>query len=236
MARLPRLTVPNELHLIFQSSRLGQVAIEDQTDAEAYVRLLPEAAKATGVVLHAYGLHRHEVRLLVTPQTSAALGLFMQWIGRRYVRAFNDRHHRSGSPWEGRFRSTVLEAGRWGLACLRFVEGRASSDEGVGNEPMASSRQHHFHHAPDAAITQHSVFWRLGNTPFEREAAYRRLCAEPLTLEESERIMHSARFGWALGSNDFTAAMTEQAGRPAMRRPAGRPLKKGRQPSNNKKQ
>ena len=200
----------------------------DGTDRENYLACLCDAAKQAGVAIHAYGLHAAEVRLLATPETEAALGQLMQSVGRRFVKLFNQRHARTGTPWEGRFRSTVIESERYLLACMRFVEG-AGAALGLGGRlddaHLGSSAAHHLHGAADPLIVEHASFWALGNTPFEREAAYRAYVAQPPAAAEMATILLAARKGWALGSEHFADLVGRQSGRRATPASRGRPKK-----------
>ena len=115
--------------------------------------------------------------LLATPSTSEGLPQWMQAVGRRYVRYFNDRHGRTGTLWEGRYRSTLIQTDRYLLACMAYIDlnpVRAGMVADARDYPWSS----HGHYAGlrhDRLITPHPLYWTLGNTPFAREAAYAEL-------------------------------------------------------------
>lgn len=225
MARLPRLVVPALPHLIIHRGHNGQTVFVDEADFALYRRALAEAAAGAGVAIHGYGLFPAEVRLLVTPAEEDALGSMMQALGRSFVRAFNLKHQRSSTPWEGRFRSTVIEAERHFLDCLRFAEGvdtggmaLAHADEGSPR----SSAAHHLGIRSDPVVVDHPAYWALGNTPFEREAAYGRCLSQPLPPDQVAAIVEAALKGWPLGSTDFARRLTERTGRRTQ------PLRRGR--------
>ena len=216
------MVLPGELHLIIQRAHRGQQAFVDPHDRARYLSDLRGAARDSAVAVHAYALLDDEVRLLVTPAAAQALGAMMQGLGRRYVRAFNLRHARSGTPWEGRFRSTVVEAPRHFLDCLRFVEGAFGS----GAEAAAwSSLRHHLGLAVDPLISEHPAFWGLGNTPFEREAAYRRHVEQAAPELDMATILRAASHGWALGTPEFTEMVQLRTGRRTSPQRGGRPRK-----------
>ena len=230
MARLPRLVAPGLPHLIVHRGLNGQPVFLDDADRIAYRLALRQAAVDSGVALHGYGLFPSEVRLIATPTHEQGLGLMMQSLGRRYVRAFNIKYQRSGTPWEGRFRSTVIEAGRFFVVCLRFAEG----NEGHGT-PFASgseanpwtSTAHHLGQRSDGLVTEHPAFWALGNTPFEREANYRQTLERALTDIQLTAIRNAVLKGWALGSAEFAAGISVSSGRRALALPRGRPARRG---------
>jgi putative transposase len=225
LARLPRLVVAGLPHVVVHRGVNGQPVLLDDADRANYLEALAGAAREAGVLVHGYGLFATEVRLLATPTTATSLGRMMQAVGRRYVRAFNLRHRRTGTPWEGRFRSTVIEPQRHFLQGLRFTEGLDEDGTAIasGSEaPRWSSVAHHLGLRADALLTEHEAFWSLGNTPFEREAAYRRELAQPVPAAEREALRDAALKGWARGSEAFVEAL--RAG--SSRRPA--PLRRGR--------
>ena len=222
MARLPRVVLPGHLHLVIQLAQRGQRAFLDSHDRATYCADLRDAAAQFGVAVHAYALLDDEVRLLVTPAADRALAQMMQSVGRRYVRAFNLRHGRSGTPWEGRFRSTVVQSQRYFVACLQFVE--APRDAGADTSAWSSLR-HHLGLAVDPIVAEHPAFWALGNTPFEREAAYRSRIDQRLPGTEMAAILRAAHHGWALGDREFASLVHQLSGRRQQPLAAGRPRK-----------
>lgn len=228
MARLARLAIAGLPHLIIHCALAGQAAFVDDADRQAWRDALADAARQAGVALHGYGLHGQELRLLATPAAAPALGAMMQAVGRRYVRAFNLRHARSGSPWDGRFRCTVLDPASLFLAALRYCE-VGDVDEGLaaarGESWRWSSAAHHLGQRSDPLITEHAAYWTLGNTPFEREAAYRDLLERPPEPGLAAAIRDAALRGWALGPPAFIASLGGLAPRRVQRLRRGRPAK-----------
>ncbi len=229
MARLRRIVLPGQAHVIIHRGHNGQDVFLDAHDRDSYLSSLCDGATEAGVVVHAYGLSRSEVRLLATPGDEAGLGRMMQAVGRRFVRLFNQRHGRSGTPWEGRFRSSAIEATAYFLACMRFVEGLAEPSRpaahGGDDAGARSSAAHHLAGKGDPIAQAHPVYWALGNTPFEREAAYRQFAAQPVDAAQVAVILHAAMHGWVLGSDAFAATAASQARRKARPSAPGRPRK-----------
>jgi putative transposase len=226
MARLPRAVMPGHPHLLIHQGHSGQPVFLDAADAALYLAILGDAARFARLAVHAYALFAGEVRVLATPEAADGLAQLMQAVGRRYVPAFNKTYTRSGTPWEGRFRSAVVEPGPEFLACLRFIEAptpaRGSPRTG---EPLLSSAAHHLGHRVDPLVADHPAFWALGNTPFEREAAYRRFIEQPQEEAAVATILLAARNGWALGSPAFRATVAQHTGRRVQAAARGRPRK-----------
>lgn len=227
MARLPRLALAGYAHHVLQRGHSRGPVFLDEADRLAYLEALREAAANLKVSVHGYALMDDHVHLLVTPPDADALGRLMQAIGRRYVAGFNRRHGRSGSLWEGRFRATVLETVPHLLGCLCYIEQnpvRAGRVPVAGDWPW-SSAAHHVGKRRELLITEPATWWALGNTPFERELAWRARLDEPLLASEVRAYTDSAQRGWALGSGAFLAQIAGQTERPLQPRPRGRPFK-----------
>jgi putative transposase len=223
VARLPRLTVPGFPHHLIQRGNDRRAIFADDVDRERYLTLLREVAADHGLALHAYVLMPNHVHLLATPARAGDIGRSVQALGRRYVRWFNDRHRRSGALFEGRYRSTVVDADRYLLAVMRYIELNPVR-AGLVHSAAAfrwSSHAHHVGLGVDPLITDHAVYWALGNTPFERQATYLGLFEQGSGEPELELIRRSTHGGWLLGPAD---AVLRTPRRPRPLR-AGRPRK-----------
>lgn len=201
MSRLPRLYLPGLPQLVLQRGNNRMSVFADETDFQQYRLHLREAAREAGVALHAYVLMPDHVHLLLTPGDEKGVGSLMQRLGRRYVRWFNDRHRRTGTLWEGRYRSTVLAPQRFLLACYAYAELNPVR-AGLVAEPSLypwSSCRHHLGLESDPLVTDHALFWGLGNTPFERQAAYRGLLEAGHSDAQLEAIRYAGHRGWGLG-------------------------------------
>lgn len=166
--------------------------------------------------------------MLASTPRAGALGDFMQSVGRQYVKAFNHRHGRSGALWEGRYRSTVVEASTYLLDCMRLIEQAPLREQLVprlADWPW-SSAAHHLGQKVDGIVTEHPRYWQLGNTPFEREARYAQAIASPMGSDVVSALSRAAWHGWPLGTPEFVSAVAEATGREVRPRPRGRPRTK----------
>jgi putative transposase len=225
MARLPRLAVAGLSHHVIQRGHNRQPVFLDDADRHAYLSALREAAALQRVAVHAYVLMDNHIHLLVTPPTAEALSKMLQALGRRYVSAFNRRHGRAGTLWEGRFRATVLESGPHVLTCMRYIEQNPQRliPPTAATDYLWSSAAHHLGQRRDPLLTGHALYWALGNTPFERELAWRSLLDDALGSAEVQAHTDSALKGWALGSGAFLAGLGATTERRMAPRPRGRP-------------
>ena len=217
MARLPRLTLAQHAHYVVQATVHGQALVQDDDDRRALLAALAAAAAAQEVAVWGYALLAHELHRVVCPPRDGALGRMRQTLGRRYGAAFNRRHGRTGALWGGRFRAAVVERGDWLLTALCRVD-QLAREQGAW-----SSAPHHLGQTRDPLLADPPELWALGNTPFERETAYRALLdagVEPVRADALARAVHGA---WVVGSPGFAAEVAAAAGRPAAPRRAGRP-------------
>jgi putative transposase len=225
MARLPRLTIPGYPHHVIQRGNNRQAIFSASLDYELLLALLHENAQKFKVAIHAYVLMTNHFHLLATPETADGLPLLMQAVGRRYVRYFNDRQGRSGTLWEGRYRSTLIQTDRYLLACMAYIDLNPVR-AGLVREAKDyawSSHRHYIGQRADKIVTPHSLFWALGNTPFSREAAYADLVRAGVTPAQQAELTKSALSGWALGEDDFVADLQKRTVRRAVKARAGRP-------------
>lgn len=225
MARLVRLALAGELHQVALRGHNGTAVFADDGDRADFLALLQQAAPAQGVAVHAYALVESEVRLLATPQRDESLGRLIQSLGRRYVLAFNRRHGRRGGLWEGRFRSGIVDPADWLFDATVWIEDlpvRAGLVAMAGDWPW-SSAGHHLGRRRDGVVTEHEAYWRLGNTPFERESAHARLLAQGVSNVRAHLLDQALQKGHALGDGAFLARLAESTSRPLTARPRGRP-------------
>lgn len=228
MARLPRLSVPGYVHHVIQRGNNRQAIFQSPVDRERMLQLMDEHARQHGVAIHAYVLMDNHFHLVLTPDSGEGLSRMMQAVGRRYVRYFNDAHGRSGTLWEGRYRSTLIEADRYLLACMAYVE---LNPVRVGLVTQArdyfwSSHGHYIGLRGDRLVTPHPLYWALGNTPFAREAAYAQLVQDGVASPIQRALTESTLHGWALGDAQFLAELQKKTERRLGKGRPGRPARR----------
>ncbi len=223
MARLARLSIAGQPHHVWLRGAAGTPVFHAPEDFRRFLMYLGQVG-SDELAIHAYVLMPDHVQLLATPATAQALGRAMQWLGRQYVRWFNQCHGRRGTLWAGRFRSSVCEPAAYLLDVSRFIETQPQR-AGLATEAESypwSSIHHHLGHVVDPVIRDHPVVWGLGNTPFERQSTYRDMIARPVDAQREEQIRWSVLHGWALGSAEFLQDLMAPDGRPLLPRPRGR--------------
>jgi putative transposase len=205
----------------------------DDVDREACLVALRDAAALNALAVHAYALWDDAVWWLATPKDTSSVSRTVQAMGQRFVAGFNRRHGSRGTRWDGRFRCAVVDATTHAVPLAVLMEqglpmSPTSRDvvEAAGGWPW-SSAAHHIGLQRTPWLADLPSVWALGNTPFDRETAYRRLLAAPRDESLFVAAMHAAARGWALGGDRFLQDVAMATGRTAAPKPRGRPKRLG---------
>jgi putative transposase len=234
MPRPPRYNLSGVPQHVVQRGNNRQATFFDDEGYRFYKDCLRQAADKHGCAVHAYVLMRNHVHLLITPSHGNGLAKLMQSIGRRYVRYVNDRHGRSGTLWEPRYRAALVEAEPYLLTCTRYIElnpVRAGMVADPADHPWSSYRRHALGE-PDRVVTDHPLYRALGRTKAERQAAYRAQFRHGIDAGRLRDIRESVQRCGVLGTERFKdqleAALSRRVrpgkpGRPRKRRAAETP-------------
>jgi len=205
MARRPRHVVPGQaLHLIQRGNNRQAIFFAD-ADYRFYHEALQDAAQRYGCAVHAYVLMTNHVHLLLTPSTDVSPSRVMQSVGRRYVRYVNTVYQRTGTLWEGRFKSAIVDSEQYLLTCSRYIElnpVRAGMMAAPQDYPWSSYR-YNAQGEHDGLLEPHDVYRRLGPDNASRQQRYRRLFQELLDSGELGRIRSATETGTVIGNNRF---------------------------------
>ncbi|MEA1934367.1 MAG: transposase [Thermodesulfobacteriota bacterium] len=225
MARLLRIS-PKEIpvHLI-QRGNNRQACFVSDDDHGAYVAWLKEYAKKYGVDIHAWVMMTNHVHLLCTPQQEGAVSRMMQALGRRYVRYFNFEYQRSGTLWEGRYKSCLVQAERYLLEVYRYIELNPVRAEMVADpgEYRWSSYQINALGKVSDLCTPHPEYLALGVEPLECRENYRALFVHHVDDELLEEIRTNTNKGMAVGNDRFKEEIETLTGRRLRAKKRGRP-------------
>lgn len=227
MARLTRLTIPGLPHHVALRGNNQQAIFHDAQDYQCLLALLPSLLVQYKVALHSYVLLPNAIYLLATPADATGLGKLMQGLGRSYVRYFNQRMGRTGTLWEGRYRSNVLQPEPYLLNVMCFHDLLPVSHALVlsAKDYEWSSHRHYVGQQTQRFLTMAPLFWKLADTPFGREAAYQAVVEAGIGQSMTGRIQQCLSGGWALGSESFIAQLTATIERRVQPGKPGRPRK-----------
>jgi putative transposase len=227
MARHPRLALPGYPHHVIQRGNNRQPIVLDEADRKMLYSLWLEESQRHKVAVNAYVLLDNHFHLLLTPPSEEAMSLMMQSVGRSYVRYFNKRHNRTGTLWEGRYKSSVLDSEAYLLTCMSYIDlnpVRAGLVEAPENFNW-SSYKHLIGQKIDKLVTPHALYWGLGNTPFSREAAYAEFVSSGLSATIQKDLTESVLKGRVVGRPEFLKTLQKKTQRPILPQKAGRPFK-----------
>ena len=215
MARLPRLYFPDCAQHVIQRGNNREACFYNEADYKAYLSFLKEAASRHQVVIHAFVLMTNHVHLLVTPSNEHGVSRMMQAQGRKYVQYFNFNHCRTGTLWEGRYKSTLVDEDNYVLAVYRYIElnpVRAGMVVHASEYPW-SSYQSNAMGKPIKLLTPHKLYLRLGKTEADRQDAYRSVFRGTMPDRDLAAIRDATNKGWVLGDDRFKAEIEVKTGR-----------------------
>jgi putative transposase len=176
---------------------------------------LKDAAAKYQVAIHAFVLMTNHVHLLITPGSEQGINRMMQALGRKYVQYFNFTHNRTGTLWEGRYKSTLVDADNYLLTVYRYIElnpVRAGMVAHASEYPW-SSYQGNALGKPIQLLTPHALYQRLGKTESDRQKAYRALFRGKMPERDLTAIREATNKAWVLGDDRFKAQIEAKTGR-----------------------
>lgn len=225
MPRRPRLELPDiPLHVTHRGVNRAATFIDDE-DASHYLQWLRDALAAQQVQLHAYVLMTNHVHMLLTQPAAGRLSKAMCHLGQRYVPWFNRKHGRTGTLWEGRFKSCLVDSDHYLLQVYRYIElnpVRAGMVVRPEDHPWSSVHANLGMH-PDALVTPHPGWLVLGQTSAIRATAYRDWLEAGTDADTTAAIRAHMQQERALGAPRFQAMVERSLNRPVAVRQRGRP-------------
>jgi len=189
---------------------------------------LGKAMGQHGASLYAYVLMTHHVHLLLSASVPQAIPRMIMSLGRRYVQYINRTCRRTGTLWDSRYKSSLVQAEGYFLSCLRYIELNPVRAAMVADPAVHrwSSYRYHAFGAPAPRLTAHPVHLALAANDPERQGAYRDLFRHALDRDAIADIrLCRPRSGPALGDSRFHDIVAPVVGHRRDPRPRGRPRK-----------
>jgi len=212
MPRRARLIIPDvPVHLIQRGHNKHQCFFA-QRDFRLYLRWLEEFSNDADCSIHAYVLMTNHVHISATPHSHDSLSKMMKAVNQRYVAYINKAYNRTGTLWEGRFKSCLMQDVNYIITCQRYIElnpVRAGMVEFPGGYRWSSYRGN-AEGKKDALLMQHKVYLSLGNDPTARASAYRALFDMPFAPEDLHRIRTATNHNFAIGNKEFLRAVADK--------------------------
>lgn len=227
MPRRARIALPGvPLHII-QRGNNRQACFFADDDYRFYLDQLSQCAQHASCAIHAYVLMTNHVHLLLTPREADSAGRLMKLLGQRYVQHVNRLYRRSGTLWEGRFRSCIVQDEKYLLGCSRYIEMnpvRAGVVAHPSEYPWSSYRANAQGEA-DGLSEAHPIYTALGRRAQERQEAYRNLFRHEIEPGLLDEIRRATNGNFALGNVRFADEVAAALGRRTVPGASGRPRK-----------
>lgn len=227
MPRRARLRLPGvPVHVIQRGNNRTACFFADQ-DYQLYLEWLGEYAKASGVLIHAYVLMTNHVHLLASQEDLNGIGQMMKRLGQRYVQYINREYRRSGTLWEGRYRSCLVDAEQYLLTCQRYIELNPVRARMVEHpaEYRWSSYRANAHGEANPLIQHHALYTALGRTSNERLSSYRDLFRYKMDPGMVDELREATNGNFCFGTDRFKKEVELMLGRRARPGKSGRPRK-----------
>ncbi len=218
MARQPRFLIPNQPHHIIQRGNNRQIIFCATTDYHHYLEKLLCVSEKYNCEIHAYVLMSNHVHLLATPLKEDGISQMMQTLGTYYARYFNYHYQRTGTLFEGRYKSIPIDTEQYLLKCMRYIELNPVRAQMVHtpSEYKWSSYIHNAFGKKNILITPHNEYKHLGKNQHERNEAYKHLFISELDQKTLEEIRESTNKNYLLGNQKFKEEMAEKLNRRVM--------------------
>jgi len=225
MARRLRIDIPGyPQHLVVRGNNRGAIFADD-SDRLVFLAIMQESLAKAGASLHAFVLMSNHVHLLATGRREGELSRFMHDLGSRYARLMNQRWGRSGTLFEGRFRSSLVQDDAYLVTCMRYIDlnpVRACIVRHPEDYPWSSFRRNAALE-PAAPLVPSPAFLALGESAESRGQHYRELCESGLAPSAVESVRDCLRKERALGDPAFIKTLESRLPASAPARPRGRP-------------
>lgn len=205
MGRRARLVLPGvPLHIIQRGNNRNACFIAE-TDYRVYLSMLQEASTTVDCSIHAYVLMTNHVHLLISSEDISSPSILMKALGQRFAQYINRRYGRTGTLWEGRFRSCLVEGEPYLLTCQRYIELNPVRAGMVTrpDEYQWSSYRANAQGCRNPLVTPHELYRRLGAEPGERQAVYRQLFHDEISADTIASLRHATNGNYAMATVPF---------------------------------
>lgn len=225
MPRRPRMYLPGFPYHVVQRGNNREPCFLDTKSYAIYLDLLSQALARHQTQLHAYVLMTNHVHLLMTPLVEDGISQTMKVLASRYACISNRLHGRTGTLWEGRHKSSIVQAETYLLACYRYIELNPVAAGMVGRPEQYRWSSHGTNAYGHSCgwITPHPAYLALGATMDYRLSAYRKLFPLAAAGAYDEKIREAAHYCQPLGDDEFRYRIEQRLGRKVGQVRNGRP-------------
>ena len=219
MARKVRIFVQNYAQHILLKSLNGLTLFNDEADYEAFKSILEELNNNHEIKIHAFVMMPQYFEFLATPKHEDSMSKFMQNLGRNYVVYFNKKYNRTGTIWEGRYKSSLIQDEVFLFEVMRYIERRS-----IVNNAFNSIHKNLFN-KNDSLVCQHDLYKKLGFTDKERLEKYSLFFNQKIDIQREEFIVTCLQKQLVTGTIDFIKDLEQTIGMTLISKNRGRPKK-----------
>ena len=225
MPRRARISIPGIPWHIIQRGNNRSACFYADEDYPLYLHHLQEQAEKYDCKIHAYVLMTNHVHILLTPEKEDSAALLMKNLGQRYVQYINRTYRRSGTLWEGRYRSCLTQSEEYVLACYRYIELNPVRADMVKHprDYKWSSYRYNAEGQKNEILTPHEQYIRIDKQELSRRKTYRALFKAHMGIDIDNQIRTATNGNYVLGNKRFQKQIARALGRRVTKGKAGRP-------------
>jgi len=226
MARKPRLFITNiPCHVVQRGNNKIPIFLKNE-DYLFFLKVLQEAKTKHPCIIYSYCLMPNHFHLLIEPRNeSNNVSLLIKLLGAKYVHYVNRKYKRSGTLWEGRFKSSLIDRELYFLSCIRYIEMNPVR-AGIVNTPEVyrwSSYRARAFGEKDAIADLDPWYESLGSSPETRQIKYRQFFYSIIPEYEAGLLREMINKNGIVGSIDFKTQIEQLTRQEITIRPIGRP-------------
>ncbi|MEA3315538.1 MAG: SapC family protein [Campylobacterota bacterium] len=227
MARKVRVFIENTPQHIILKSIDNTILFKDESDYLFFIDILNNLTSKIDIYIHSYVLMPKYFEFLATPKDDSTISKFMQSLGRQYVWYFNKKYNRTGTLWEGRYKSSLVEDRLYLFEIMRYIESLPKIDNIILDEKeyKYSSIQRNLFNKKDSIITYHNLYKKLGFTQSSRIKNYFNIFYSDIEKQKRDFIITSLEKQLVTGSFEYIKELEKLAGLTLISKNRGRPKK-----------
>ena len=213
MPRRKRMYLAGLPYHLVQRGNNREVCFVEPENYQYYLQLWKECSKRYRIAVHAYCLMTNPIHFLVTPENPDSISRAMSVIGSRYAYYFNKTYDRTGTIWEGRHKSSLIQSDRYFLTCCRYIELNPVV-AGMVNKPEEYKWSSYLANAWARAsnLVSHDEYLKLGINADARSYVYRELFKDRLSDYDVHLIQNASEYCQPVGDDQFRVQIEEKYG------------------------
>ncbi len=226
MPRRARMYLPGLPYHIVQRGNNREACFIEPENYQVYLDLWQQLSKRYGVAVHAYCLMTNHIHFLATPASDTALSDTLKGVGSRYAQYINKTYRRTGTLWEGRHRSSLVQSDQYLLTCMRYIELNPVRAKMVSRPEEYHWSSYHVNGWGDKSwLTPHDEYWHLGQSQDVRCGAYREIFKAHISEQDLHLIRKAAHYCQPIGDDSFRRRIEKRYGIALGQMKRGRPQK-----------